>query len=158
MSPGQPDWLADALADIPLLRAVQMEVVRADPALVELRAPFSPNRNDKGTAFAGSQATLATLSGWIMTSLLAAETGQRYAAAVAHSELDYLRPGLADLRIICPAPDTAALAAFQDALKRKGRGRLSLQAEVWSGDTQVLRYRGDYAAFPYPADAAEPSR
>ena len=50
--------------ELPITRHLGLRVLVADPGRVILNAPLAPNRNHKGTAFAGSLNALATLAGW----------------------------------------------------------------------------------------------
>jgi len=52
-----------------------------------LEAPLAINFNDKRTAFAGTLASLCTLSGWAMTSLICEAAGLKADIAAIHSEI-----------------------------------------------------------------------
>ena len=54
---------------VPLFRAMQAQIERCDVTRLALTAPLEPNVNDKGTAFGGSMAAIAALTGWTMTTL-----------------------------------------------------------------------------------------
>ena len=73
--------------EIPLTDAIGIELRHWNSSELVLTAPLTGNTNDKQTAFAGSLATLATLSGWAMTQLVAQQSGQLVTSVVAASEL-----------------------------------------------------------------------
>ena len=50
---------------IPLAVAMQVNIDAYDGQHLVISAPLAVNNNDKGTAFAGSISSLATVSGWI---------------------------------------------------------------------------------------------
>ena len=52
---------------VPLFRAMQAQIERCDATGLALTAPLEPNVNDKGTAFGGSMAAIAALTGWTST-------------------------------------------------------------------------------------------
>ena len=49
--------------EIPLARAMDLELLAHDGDRLALRAPLAPNVNDKGCAFGGSLVSLMTLPG-----------------------------------------------------------------------------------------------
>ncbi len=131
--------------EIPLTRAMHVRVTGLDEAGLTLAAPLEPNINDKGTAFAGSIATLLTLSGWaLLHTLLDAErTGLR--VAVTDSRLTYTRPVAGDFRAVCAHPGMDAIDSTQHALTAQGKARIALQAHLFEGDTMCATLEGTYA-------------
>lgn len=131
---------------IPLTRHMELRITRVDGAGLRMDAPLAPNVNDKGTGFAGALATLATLSGWALATLLAEQaTGVRCEAVVFESELRYLRPVSGDFHAVCAMPSEAQRKAFADALRERGRAKLELAAVVAQDGEDRVRYRGHYA-------------
>lgn len=130
---------------IPLSAAMQVEVVQATPDIIELRAPLAPNINHRGTAFGGSISTLATLACW---SLLRVRTDGMQPAphlVVRRNSVEYIAPALGEIRAIVEFPADADWAAFLAAYTSKGRARVSLAAQVLSGQV-VARFSGDFVA------------
>lgn len=143
------------LGSIALTRAMQLRVASFDGERLVLAAPLEPNLNDKGTGFAGSLATLATLSGWSLATLLAEQaldqagvTGETLCeAAVFHSETDFLRPARAELRAEARLLDPATLPQLRERLLVGRRAKLAIVAVLGPVDDPVLRLRGDYAVW-----------
>ena len=54
---------------------MQIDQLEYSGHAITLSAPLAPNINDKGTAFAGSTAGLATLTGWCLITLWLREQG-----------------------------------------------------------------------------------
>lgn len=143
------------LGSIALARAMQLRVESFDGERLVLVAPLEPNLNDKGTGFAGSLATLATLSGWSLATLLAEQAlagavapGEGFCdAAVFHSEADFLRPARAELRATAWLPDVALREQLPARLLAGRRAKLAIAAVVGPEDDPVLRFRGDYAVW-----------
>ena len=93
-------------------------MLEVSEARVCLTAPLRPNTNHHQTAFGGSVAALAILSGW---ALLHARLASRRAAVslvIQRQQLEYLLPVAAAFEAICPAPPAAEWErALLDALR-----------------------------------------
>ena len=112
-----------------------------------LEAPLAINFNDKRTAFAGTLASLCTLSGWAMTSLICETADLKADIAAIHSEITYARPCTEErVRATCAWPTDALATAFTTALASQGRAELSLLARVLSRDKVAVRFSGKYIA------------
>ncbi|WP_426416414.1 YiiD C-terminal domain-containing protein [Aestuariirhabdus sp. LZHN29] len=132
------------LQQIPLLAAMELRLDRYDGDCLQLSAPLTPNINDKGTAFGGSLATLATITGWCFTTLLADRLGDNE-VVVADSQLAYLKPVAGRLCSRCELDHSGIGEQFLEQLRE--RGRASLQLEVVIGnEIPALRYSGRYVA------------
>lgn len=133
--------------EIPITRAMGIEVVRWDDAGLALRAPLRFNHNDKGTAFAGSMYSLAALAGWSTVMLLLVEAGLKGQAVIYDSRARFVQPVTEDYQAVCPRPDAQALGAFVAAYHDEGRAKLDLAVRVLAHDTEVAVFEGRYAAF-----------
>ena len=58
-----------------MLGGMGLQLDRCDETGLGLRAPLAANHNDKGTAFAGSIATLAVVTGWTVAVLTSRALG-----------------------------------------------------------------------------------
>ena len=96
----------------------------------ELVAPLAANHNDKGTAFAGSIATLAVVTGWAVGVLTARALGHEVDVAATRCALDFERPVDGDLHARCRWPDADARSRLQRGLARHGLARLPLEVSV----------------------------
>ncbi len=67
-------------AAIPLTAHLDFQFTDFNGEQLTPTAPLGPNHNDKGTFFAGSQATLLTLAGWACTTLMAAAAAAKAAS------------------------------------------------------------------------------
>ena len=93
---GSLDALRAHLQSIPLVRAMQVEVVGDSAGRLRLRAPLGPNVNDKGSAFGGSLVSLMTLAGWALATRRLGEAGFQADVYVADSQVRYLAPLMKD--------------------------------------------------------------
>jgi thioesterase domain-containing protein len=130
---------------VPVARAMAVQLKQYSPEGLVLAAPLAQNRNDKGTAFAGSLATLATLAGWALTMLRVEEMGMQPEVVVTRSTIGYLRPVREDIEALCIMPDDATTGRLQRALARKGIGRWELAVRVPANGLKAVDYLGTYA-------------
>ncbi len=136
-------WL---LGQVPLLNHMGLGAFGYDGEQLVIPAALAPNVNDKGTGFGGSQATLATICGWSLITLLLQEQGLDADLVIADSHLEYLSPVTADFiaRTRLPGPQT--LDAFLQRLNDRGRARLDLGIELYQGEHLAMRMTGRYVA------------
>lgn len=130
---------------IPLAVAMQVDIESYDGAHLVLTAPLACNHNDKGTAFAGSISSLATVSGWIALMLWAKNHYEgEFQVAVAHADIHYKKPILSDFKARASLPHGDALAQLKKTLSHKGRARAQVHIEVLDeygvAVTQVAEY------------------
>ena len=89
-------------SQIPLSLAMGAQVESWDGERFIVTAPLEPNHNHLGTAFGGSLAAIATLSGY---GLLWLALGDRSAHIVIRSStMNYRRPVRRGIRAICCGP------------------------------------------------------
>ena len=77
---------------VPMAKHFDIRPGQVDDTGLILEAPLASNFNDKKTAFAGTLASLCTLSGWAMTSLVCENAGYQTDIAVIKSDVRYVRP------------------------------------------------------------------
>ncbi|MCW1887238.1 thioesterase domain-containing protein [Luteolibacter flavescens] len=129
---------------IPLARAMGVRVESSDAETFILTAPLEPNHNHLGTAFGGSLAALATLTGY---ACLWHSLDDRDAhVVIRRSELDYRHPVTGTLRAICRRPDERKLADFRATFAKAGKARISLEVEMEEAGRICLHFRGDFVA------------
>ena len=76
MSPSALEGLVQYLRQqVPMTCNFDIRAGGVDDSGLVLEAPLASNFNDKQTAFAGTLASLCTLSGWAMTSLVCEAAG-----------------------------------------------------------------------------------
>ncbi len=132
--------------NVPMARHFDIRPGRVDDTGLILEAPLASNFNDKKTAFAGTLASLCTLSGWAMTSLVCEDAGYQIDIAVIKSDVRYVRPCSEQMiQARCDWPSPEETARFIDLLERQSRGVISLDAKVLSRDKTAVTYSGDYS-------------
>lgn len=132
-------------AQIPLTRAMGVQIVgRTAEGGVILEAPLEPNHNHLNTAFGGSLAALATLSGYVMLWLEVDDPDCHI--VIRESRVSFQRPVRGRLRAICQRPSDAAIAEFREAFARKDRARLELEAVIEGEDAPAVHFQATFVA------------
>ena len=141
---GSLDALRAHLQSIPLVRAMQVEVVGDSAGRLRLQAPLGPNVNDKGSAFGGSLVSLMTLAGWALATRRLDEAGFKADVYVADSQVRYLAPLLSGLEAEAWLEE-GDWEAFVATYRQRGRARCRVRlpdggdATVFSGRFVALR-------------------
>ncbi len=144
------DILADLAAylhtHVPVSRGFALEFRRLDDRGLWSFAPLDANANDKGTAFAGSLASVLTLSGWAMLNVLTRAAELDADVAVTRSEIDYRRPVRGDIEAVCLHPESRAHERFLRVLRKTGKAKLTLEARIGPLTAPDVALRASYAA------------
>ena len=122
--------------EIPLAKAMDLQLVSYDADTLSLAAPLAPNVNDKGCAFGGSLVSLMTLNGWALVELALRQRDLDCDVFVAESEVRYLAPLWQDFRSEARLADGANWDMFFETLGARGRARISVDCVVPGADGQ----------------------
>jgi thioesterase domain-containing protein len=147
MTTPEDHWQRFIDANIALTRAMQVRVRVAQAGQVRLEAPLAPNRNDKGTGFAGSLGTLATLAGWLLAQINATEAAEGAITVISEGTTSFLRPVTGDFIAECRLDDEKQRTDFRAAITAGRKGRLDLTVTVSQGDARALHFSGRYVAW-----------
>jgi len=131
--------------EIPLTRAMGLEVDSYDGNCLVLAAPLLPNTNHKDTAFGGSLYSLAVLAGW---GLLHLKLKQREVPAhivIRHSQIDYIRPVTDDIKAMCCFQSDQQVDALINAYLKKNLAGIRLNAIIKQGGNDAVFFSGKYA-------------
>lgn len=136
------------LQSMPPVAALAARLDGCDDGTLRLRAPLSMNINDKGSAFGGSLASVATLSAWALASLKLLEAG--FAAAevyVQDSTVKYLVPLFDDLVATATLAPEQDWSGFIASFAQRGKARIRLQAQLCRNDgTPACQFDGRFVA------------
>ena len=131
-------WLTQHIRqNIPLSEAMQFEVLSLDNTSIEVAAPLEPNINIHGTGFAGSLYSLAVLTAWGLTNVLAKESGVLADVVVSQAEIKYRRPVKTAIHCACICSPEMKFA-FIEALQTKGKGNLLLNVTIGNAGEALL--------------------
>ena len=128
--------------EIPLTRAMGVEVLDYDGYGLVLSAPLAPNINHEWTAFGGSLYTLLVLAGWGLLMLrLREEIGDKH-IVIQQGHVEYLRPVAKDFTARASLPQD--FERFLHTYRRHGRARLVIEAVVPGEDGPAASFSGRY--------------
>ncbi|TVQ70405.1 MAG: hypothetical protein EA373_06745 [Oceanospirillales bacterium] len=136
-------WLNEM---IPMTQAMGITSCDYSEGGLSLSAPLDPNKNDKGTGFAGATTALATLAGWSLITRYTQSLNLDCEAMVVESQAKYLRPVTQDFTAKVQLPSEEICQEFQQQLKQKGRARMLLEVVITEKDQPALILQGSYLA------------
>ncbi|MGN6369567.1 MAG: YiiD C-terminal domain-containing protein [Phycisphaerae bacterium] len=145
-----PPYLAEITAllhqELPLTRAMGVQLSAWDGATVQLTAPLEPNVNHTATAFGGSIASLAILAGYTALFLLLRDRAIPAHLLIQKTAIDFLRPINSSLTATATLPPPTELDPFLLTLQQKRRGRITVESRILSEDTLAATHAGLYVA------------
>ena len=133
-------------SNIPLSAAMGVQVKVATPERVLLFAPLGPNINHHRTVFGGSGVAVATLSAWTLLHLRLSQARLDAQLVIQRSSMEYERPITGDFEATCGFTDEAAWQKFRSMLQRRGRARITLEAQLLYASNEMGSFVGDFVA------------
>jgi len=135
--------------DIPIIRAMGIELVAWDGLRVAVAAPLAPNQNHADTAFGGSIATVGIVAGYALLYLIFLERQISTRILIQKSATDYLRPIDEDMTATATVTDAAMLEEFLETMKRKRRARMEIESRIICRNATAATHRGLFVAMVY---------
>jgi thioesterase domain-containing protein len=133
-------------SNIPLSAAMGVRVKVATPERVLLFAPLGPNINHHRTVFGGSGVVLATLSAWTLLHLRLTHERIDAQLVIQRSAMEYERPIEGDFEAQCGFTDDSAWKRFRATFERRGRARMTLNAQLLHASDEMGTFVGDFVA------------
>jgi thioesterase domain-containing protein len=133
-------------SNIPLSAAMGVRVKVATPERVLLFAPLGPNINHHQSVFGGSGIVLATLSAWTLMHVRLVRDRVDAQLVIQRSSMEYERPIVGDFAAACGFEDDAAWQRFLTLLHRRGRARMTLNAQLLYDSNEMGSFVGDFVA------------
>ncbi len=123
--------LIGEIEKVPIAKEMGFEIVHYDGSVLQMSAPLEANINDKQTAFGGSLASLAMLSGWSYVVLAMPQSAaERSDTVIVESSLKFIRP--VKHRFYSEVSvEASECERFHARFERKGRAKLSLTVTVY---------------------------
>lgn len=150
MSQPVPTTLADITAllhkDLPLTRAMGVQLTQWNGATVALTAPLAPNHNHTDTAFGGSISSLSILAGYTLLFLLLRDRGVHAHLLIQKSTTDFLRPIDTELTATADLPAASLVEDFFAMLAQKRRARLTVESRILAQGALAATHTGLYVA------------
>lgn len=121
-----------------------IQVVAWDGRRVALTAPLEPNRNDKGTGFAGSIDALLDLAGWSAITLALRDAGIGADVMIVKSETEYRAAVRGDMKA-CASISSTDRDQMIDDLMERGRSKIHIVVRVESENKKCAAMTAHYA-------------
>jgi len=134
--------------ELPLTKAMGVEVAAWDGKKITVVAPLGPNLNHTETAFGGSISSLGILAGWALLSLMLKERGVSCRVLIQKSSTDFLRPIDTEITATACLPEKEG-EELVESVKKHRRGRLTVESEVLSRKTVAAKHVGVYVVIAY---------
>jgi len=132
-------------SEIPLTAFMNIDIKNCDNKHLLTTAPLSMNINDKGTGFAGSLSTLATISGWGLCWLLTQEMGfENTSIVILKSDISFTKPVTKDLHCLTQIPSTQSIEVLKNKLIKKGSGSLVIKSSISEDQNTCVSFDGVY--------------
>jgi len=130
---------------IPLTKLMQLKIEDIDEKKLISTAPLCININDKGTGFAGSLLTLATISAWSVVFLVCEKLGFKPPIiAIVKNESTFSNPVTNDLNCINYFPTQEEMEILKDKLLNKKSGSIKIKSQIIENDKVCLEFEGVY--------------
>lgn len=129
--------------NIPISKAMGIEIEEASLEKVVLSTSFAPNINHKKTVFGGSLHAAAIFACW---SLLYLNLDHSKEIVIVKSEISYKAPVLSDFKAICIKPEKMVWDRFIKTLRAKGKAKILLSAKIG----EAVYFQGYFAALTHP--------
>lgn len=127
---------------IPLSKAMAVELVSFENDVLTVAADLEPNINLHGTGFAGSLYAINALCGWSMVHLQLKLRELEGSIVLADGRINYARPARERIVAVC---DFGEQVSALDTLVEKGKARFTLTSTIESGGKPAATFEGDYA-------------
>jgi thioesterase domain-containing protein len=131
---------------IPISSAMGVRVVVCDETGVRLTAPLKPNINHRATVFGGSASAVAILAAWTYLHAVLRGADLTTRLVIQRNTIDYLTPITGDFESVCPALPAAEVERFVRTVRRHGRARITVAAELTCAGLKTASFSGDYVA------------
>ena len=135
---------------IPIAAAMGVGVKSCDSSGVVLTAPLAANVNHRATVFGGSASAVAILAAWTWLHFALRDAGLECRVVIQRNETDYQLPIDGDFTAHCVGLDQVAVEKLIRALRRYGKGRVKLAADLRLDDRRVAKFAGEYVAVRLP--------
>jgi thioesterase domain-containing protein len=122
---------------IPLSKAMEVSVLKADATGTMLSAPLEPNINHRETVFGGSASSLAILAAWSVVHFGLEREGLTCRVVIRNNTMSYEMPIAGRFTARCDAPDAETWQKFIAMVKRKRIARIEIAS--------VLEYENEIA-------------
>jgi len=140
---------------IPLSAGMGIDVIQAGPGGVSIEVPLAPNVNHHSTAFGGSVAALAILTGWTLVHLRLRAEGLEAHTVIQSTSVRYDAPIHGSFCAATGHVDAAAWEKFTRGITRHRKGRIHVSVSVVADGCTAATFTGAYVALAVPEGSAK---
>ena len=141
---------------IPLSAGMDITVLEASPSKVSIGVPLSPNINHQSTAFGGSVAALAILTGWTLVHLRLKSEDLITHTVIQSSAVQYNRPITGTFRAVAEGVADKVWQRFIHTLAKRGKSRIRIPVNLASEGEVAASFEGAYVAISGKDSADDP--
>ena len=131
---------------IPLSRAIAVQVLEVTNNSVILAAPLQPNINHRSTVFGGSASALAILSAWTLVNFRLRNEGIKTRLVIQKNTMSYDKPITSDFEAVCSFENQEIWTRFVKILQRKKKSRITVNSFLQCNKQQVGEFTGVFVA------------
>ncbi len=131
---------------IPVSKAMQVQVITVKPDLAILTAPLQPNINHRSTVFGGSASALAILSAWTIVNFRLQSEGIKSRLVIQKNSISYEKPITSDFEAVCSLTDQQVWTKFIKILQKKKKSRITVNSFLQCQGEQVGEFTGVFVA------------
>lgn len=131
-------------SEIPLTKAIGIDVIKYTDNYLTLRAPIENNINHKCTAFGGSLYSVSVLSGWGLIFLLLDKHDLNGHIVIYESNTKFIKPVDSDIIATCSFESEQQCDKFIKMYRRKGKARIKLTSRVICNNETSVIFQGTY--------------
>jgi thioesterase domain-containing protein len=131
---------------IPLSKAMEVQVVEVTSNLVILAAPIKPNINHRSTVFGGSASALAILSAWALVNFRLQSENIKTRLVIQKNSISYDQPITNNFEAVCSLTDQQVWTKFSKILQRKKKSRITVNSFLQCQGQQIGKFTGVFVA------------
>ena len=131
---------------IPISSGMGVQVLACAREGVTLAAPLAPNLNHRATVFGGSASAVAILAAWTWLHFTLRDHELKCRLVIQRNTMDYVAPIDGDFTARCDGLSEVAFEKFVKTLRRHGKARTELGAQLQLNGKVVGKFTGDYVA------------
>lgn len=124
--------------NIPLTKAMMMEIVQYDGESMQVKAPLSHNINDKGSVFGGSSSALMIITAWSLIKLNCNKYKIDADIVIHKNETHWQKALYQDLIIKASFKTSVDFSAIQALLHENRHKRISCIVELQDVDGNIF--------------------
>jgi thioesterase domain-containing protein len=131
---------------IPLSKAMEVQVMKITSNLVILAAPIKPNINHRSTVFGGSASALAILSAWTLVNFRLQSEGIQTRLVIQKNTISYDHPITSNFEAVCSLTEQQVWTKFSKILQKKKKSRITVNSFLQCQGQQVGEFTGIFVA------------